>query len=109
MSEHGTVSEWLVAGSNNQESSPAEAMVSGAGGPGASPGHASHERKLSDTLRGLAVGARIKERWGCLDYMQACQWETLAAQVAMIEDERDIAQCQLRAIMENAPWSEVTP
>jgi len=33
----------ITAGSDNDESPPAEEMVSGAGGPGASPGHASKE------------------------------------------------------------------
>jgi len=51
------------AGSNNDESSPAEVMVSGAGGPGASPGHASNVRRRHDEhfIRRVMDAARTSD------------------------------------------------
>ena len=46
-----------IAGSDNDESPPAEEMVSGAGGPGASPGHASQETDAECAWNALRVWA----------------------------------------------------
>lgn len=47
--------------------------------------------KLSESLRELAEGARIKESCCCIDTIQSCQWETLAGQVAVLERALDLA------------------